>query len=677
MTRCASGLIALAVASLLSCSTETREAPARADIILVTIDTLRADAPSYAGGRASTPFLDRVAAEGALFTNAHAHNVVTLPSHANILTGLLPWQHGVRDNGSFVLDEKVETVAEMLRREGWTTGAFVGGFPLDARFGLDQGFDVYDAPDSGGSEFEPAERPAGEVLSRALSWYRSAEGKPRFLWIHLYDPHFPYRPLEPHATEYAEQPYFGEVAATDAALATHLAPVIDGAFLVVTSDHGEALGDHGELRHGLFAYEETLRVPLIVRETGRVKPGREADAVRHIDLVPTILERAGITAASSLPGRSIFERGVARETYFEALTASLTRGWAPLIGMIDGSEKYIDVPLPEIYDLASDPGESKNLLDDRRRSVVRIREKLRAAAPATAPTPSAPGAEASAKLLSLGYISGTAAAKQEYGPSDDPKRLVDLDTKMHRVVELYQSGRLDEAARVAREIVEARPDMEVGREMLEFVERETATHSGTLAALRRSVARGEASPAQQVKLGRLLIGAGQPREAIEVLGPIAASGDLAARNAYGVALAEAGRIREAIAELDAILRADPRQAEALQNLGVIAAKQGDLGRAEELLDQALAIDPRLPVALTTLGALTASRGDAGAAVILWKRAVALDATQYDALYNLAIVSARLGRHQEARDAAERFVETAPPARYASELVRARQLAGGL
>ncbi|HEX9491841.1 MAG TPA: sulfatase, partial [Thermoanaerobaculia bacterium] len=263
------------------------------DIILITIDTLRADSVGFAGNtRVKTPFLDRIASEGVVFSNAHAHNVVTLASHTNIVTGLYPYQHGVRDNSGFKLDPKHETIGTMLRRAGYTTGAFVGAFPLDSRFGLNQGFDVYDDNYGKGSaslDFSLKERPATAVLYAATRWWNANSGRKRFMWVHVYDPHAPYRPPEPFATQYAFDRYLGEIAFVDDTLGKAIAPMLsDRTLLIVTADHGEGRGDHGELTHGLFAYEATLKIPLVVWR--RVLAHRvEPSYVRHIDIVPTIL----------------------------------------------------------------------------------------------------------------------------------------------------------------------------------------------------------------------------------------------------------------------------------------------------------------------------------------------------------------------------------------------------
>ncbi len=360
-----------------------RAASTKGDIVLITIDTLRADAPGFAGNtsgnkRSQTPVLDRLAAQGRVFTNAHAHNVVTLPSHANILTGLYPFQHGVRDNTGFKLAGDVPTLATVLRGAGYATGAFVGAFPLDSQFGLGRGFDVYDDHYPEGAneeEFVIAERRGDEVVRLALSWWQKQKGKPRFLWVHLYDPHASYEPPEPFASRFKDNPYLGEVAATDSFLAPLFGPFLDGkekpALVVVTGDHGESLGEHGEQTHGLFTYEATLKVPLVLWGRG-VAPGKDARPARHVDVFPSVLQAAGVAPPPPQgvrrPGRSLLAPAVPgdSDSYFESLSTTLNRGWAPLRGLLRGGKKFIALPLAEVYELPKDPEEKDNRFEQER-----------------------------------------------------------------------------------------------------------------------------------------------------------------------------------------------------------------------------------------------------------------------------------------------------------------------
>ena len=652
------------------------------DIILVTIDTLRADSVGFAGNtKVKTPFLDKLASEGVVFANAHAHNVVTLPSHTNILTGLYPYQHGVRDNAGYKLAPKFETVATMLHQIGYTTGAFIGAYPLDSRYGLNQGFDTYDDNYGKGAaslDFAVQERPAAAVLDAAAKWWAANAGKKRFLWIHIYDPHAPYRPPEPFATQYAADPYLGEIAAVDDALSKQLAPLLESnPLLIVTSDHGEGRGDHGELTHGLFAYEATLKIPLLVHQTGVVPHRVENSYVRHIDIVPTILERAGMAKPAALLGASLLKTGVARDSYFESLSTSINRGWAPLTGVIRGTEKYIDLPISELYDLPRDPGEKDNVRDARRRDVEQARAFLKSLnAQINAPNRDVSDEE-KAKLRSLGYVSGSGAMKTSYTAADDPKNLVQLDNEMHQVVEAYEARDMATALRLARHVVAARPEMAAGRELLAFVLQQSEHVPEAIENLRAAIRNGGENTGTRVQLGLLLTESGRIDEAVQVLAPLAASNDPDALNAYGVALADQGKLDDAAKQFDRVLQSDANNAPALQNLGIVALRRDDVAGAMSFLGRALALNPRLPLALNTLGVVYARQGDYARAVESWNRAVDVDPRQYDALFNIGLVEGRAGHRAEARAALSRFIATAPKERYGEDLATARQALASL
>lgn len=651
------------------------------DIILVTIDTLRVDGVSFTGSRkAQTPFIDELARGGVYFANAHAHNVVTFPSHTNILTGLLPYEHGVRDNAGFTLDPKHKTLAWYLKDKGYVSGGFVAAFPLDARFGLGADFDAYDDKYREGSrptQFTVPERPASEVFAAAQQWYDSAEGKKRFMWVHIYEPHMPYAPPSPFREQYKGQPYYGEVAAADDALHKFLAPILEknpNTMVVLTADHGEGQGEHGEFTHSVFAYEETLHVPLLVYEKGRVKPRVEKSYVGHVDIVPTILERVGIAKPDALPGHSLLKIDKPRDTYFEALSSNVNLGWAPLIGMIHEGHKYIDLPIAELYDLAADPLEKKNILKDNRRMTTRIRELLSS----NAPKPDADKMnrnltkEESQNLLSLGYLAGTAQTKKVYTEADDPKNVVHLYMAMMKAVETYQKGDLPEALRLARSLIAERPDMGMARDTLAFLLQQSENPEEAEKVIRDAMQKGLATDAMRKRLGMILSETGRAPEAVEILAPFKDAKDPDLLNAYGIALADTGKIREAISEFERALIIDKTNATSYQNLGIVALRIGDLQRAEAYLGRALELNKDLPLALNTMGVLRARQNDLPRAVEAWKRAVALDPKQYDALFNIGLVSARTGRRDDARRALSQFVQTAPKARYANDIASARQ-----
>ncbi|HXO27746.1 MAG TPA: sulfatase-like hydrolase/transferase [Thermoanaerobaculia bacterium] len=652
------------------------------DVVLITVDTLRADALGFSGNRlAETPTIDRLARAGRVFPDAHAHNVVTLPSHANILTGLYPYQHGVRENAGFKLAPSVPTLATWLRRAGYATGAFVGAYPLDARFGLGSGFDLYDDAFPRGSnadQYRLSERRGDQVVRPALAWWRSHRANRRFLWVHLYDPHAPYEPPEPFATRFREHPYLGEVAAADSFLAPLLTPFLDGkekpALIVFTADHGESLGEHGELTHGLFAYEATLKVPLVLWGPG-VRPGRDPRPARHVDIAPTVLAALRLPIPPGLPGRSLLAPAPPADavpSYFESLSSNLTRGWAPLRGTLRSDRKLIDLPLPELYDLRDDPSEERNRYDQDRPTA----RALAALLPAESAWPPARGkvtSEEEARLRSLGYSTATASRPPGYGPGDDPKRLVKIDFELHLAMGKYQERQFGEAVSLYRKVIAERPTTLEAYEHLAMSLRQLERHDEAIAALESAVAKGLGGEVLHRELGLALCDAGRPREAVAVLAPMAGAGGPETVTAYGVALGDAGRYPEAIAELRKAQAASPHDPAPLEDLGVISLRMDRPAEAQRYLESALKLNDQLPVSWNTLGVALFRQQRTREALDAWERAVALDARQYDALYNIGLVAAEAGRHQQAAKALARFVDTAPAARFGTEIAKARAL----
>ena len=655
----------------------------------MTIDTLRADALSSYGGPARTPNLDALAARGIRFDFAHAHAVLTRPSHASILTGLYPYEHGVRDHSGYRMKPGTPTLASMLKQRGFATGAFVGGVPLERRFGLDGGFDVYDdhfGRTGNTSDFALAERPAGEVVDVALKWIGAQQGR-WFAWVHVFDPHAPYTPPPPFDKEYAAQPYYGEVAYVDRALGPLFSAVESAprsTFVVVTGDHGEGLGDHGELTHGLMAYETTLRVPLILARIGRgVQPVPEPVShfpARHVDLVPTILDIAGLTAPANLQGRSLLtgtDRVPDRDvtSYFEAMSAMLNRGWAPLSGVLAGREKLVDLPLPELYDLAADPNEQTNLIDrrpDRRRALQARLEAFRAAPPGerVAETP-----EVAAKLQSLGYTSGAARRKAAYTEADDPKNLIQLDQWIQQGIEAWQRGRHDEALQIYERIIAQRPSMAIGYRNLAFLQWQNGQPRAAIATLDRAFHADAVEPGMATQLGTYLAEAGRPADAIVLLEPLASAEpvDPDALNALGIAYARAGQPDKSAKVFQRALDENPANVQALENMATLEVQRGDLDAAARSLQRAVTIDERSARAHNGLGVVAMKRGRPDAAFSEWKRAVELAPNDFDALYNLATELDAAGRRAEARPYLERFVRDAPPALYPADIAKARRL----
>ena len=668
------------------------------NVLLITIDTLRADALSVYGGAAVTPAIDRLATGGVRFDFAHAHAVLTLPSHASILTGQYPFQHGVRDNSGYRLPPTARTAATSLKAAGYETAAFVAAFPLHSRFGLNQGFDVYDdrfgetrAP----AEFAMPERPASAVVPLAREWIAGRSTQPGhrwFAWVHLYDPHAPYRPPAPFDAQYAGRPYYGEVAATDAALAPLLNDLRASGratLVILTGDHGEALGDHGEQTHGLFAYESTLRIPLIIAELSRGTPNTQSARgevssvpARHVDILPTILDAIGQPVPGDLPGRTLLpsvERraGASRAgTYFESMGPMLNRGWAPLTGVLIDRDKFIDVPIPERYDLRADPGEASNLAG---RSTERDRT-LAASLRAYAATP--PGQrlredpDAVARLRALGYASGQAPAKTRYTDADDPKRLVDLDQAVHNAVEAFGAGRVGEAVQIYQGVISRRPDMAIAYRHLAFIEWQHGDATAAIETLQRAIHAGVTDPRVVTQLGSYDTDTGRLAEGIRLLEPsVSSSEDADGLNALGIAYARSGRADDARSVFERVLSINPESSVPLENLGMLALDRGDLATAKQRFTSAVRVDPRSSRAHAGLGVVALRGGDRGAAIDAWTRAVQLDARNFDALYNVGVTLAHDGQTAAARPYLEQFLRTAPPAFYAKDLKEVAALLG--
>ena len=414
----------------IACARSVPPSAAAKHLVLVTIDTLRADRLTGYGSRAGlTPHLDAIAAQGVLCRDVSVQAPLTRPSHVTLLTGRYPAEHGIRDNVAPALGAEVTTLAERLKGQGFLTAGFVSSIVLARQSGLARGFDTFSDRFEAGADdarfLNTIQRRGDGPTGEAIAWLEAHPAGRTFVWLHLYDPHDPYEPPEPYATRYADRPYDGEVAFAD-----DLVGRLDGALdrlgrraetlLVVTSDHGEGLGDHGEAVHGFFVYESTLAVPLLARGPGLPAGTQLATTVRSVDLLPTALDLLGapFAAGAAVSGRSLaaaFRGGPApadEATYAESLTPLLHFGWSDLRAFREGRFKYIAAPRPELYDLKTDPGELRNLVSESPAKAEALRgalaqrlsvERKAATAPAAA---AAIPPELLEQLGALGYVGG-------------------------------------------------------------------------------------------------------------------------------------------------------------------------------------------------------------------------------------------------------------------------------
>ncbi|MBZ5640068.1 MAG: sulfatase-like hydrolase/transferase, partial [Acidobacteriia bacterium] len=597
---------ALVLASAGCGGSSRRAAEVRTNLLLVTLDTTRADRLGcYGYKRAETPRLDRLAAEGMLAEHAVAVAPLTLPSHVSILTGLYPPRHGVRDNADFRLPGVETTLAEHLKGQGYSTAAVVGSLVLSGSLGLDQGFDHYDEP---GARRRPAvegalavyrpivERPASEVTDAAIAALDRIGGGPFFLWVHYYDPHHPYTPPPPYASRFADRPYDGEIAYADAELGRLLDDLkrrglLDRTLVVVTADHGESLGEHGEETHGLFLYDAAIRVPLILRMHGAIPEGRRFDGlVSAVDLVPTALDLMSLPPLAGTQGRSF--AGAARggsladrePAYSEAIYAERVYGWAPTYALREVSSKFIEAPEPEIYELAGDPGETRNLAGSRGADVESWRRRLASVQQgfgrADASARETMDSDARAKLLSLGYLSG-GASKVERTSRPDPKRLVAEHVRFLQAKSLVGAGRPKDALALVTQVLRADPE----------------------------------NPAALALSGTLLFSGGRREPGLSQL-------EAAARSAPGVyenqwnlanALHLSGRLAEAARAYRAALALQPSAAEARYALGNALYGTGDAAGAVREYNEALRLGLASPAVHTALASALAASGDLGGA----------------------------------------------------------------
>ncbi len=649
------------------------------NVLLVTIDTLRPDrVSSYSPKFVQTPRIDSLAGRGALFEQAFAHTPMTLPSHANILLGLTPQVHGVSDNARSIVSAGFTSLAEVLKGRGYGTAAFVSAFPLDSRFGLDQGFDVYD--DSYSSQPAPgeiwSERSAEKTVAVARAWISGQKGK-WFCWIHIWDPHAYYHPPEPFATKFAADLYSGEVAYVDTELEKLLGDgKRDGwteqTLIILTSDHGESLGEHGEATHGYFAYNSTLHIPLIIAGPG-IKPIRVREAVSHIDLFPTVCDLLGFDPPEGLMGESLKSAlsgkpRKPRPIYFEALEASINRGWAPLRGFIEDGKKYIDLPIPELYDLAKDFDEANNLAAGTDLAVFRKKMEAlsKAAGPRSISASRSPDAETRDKLRSLGYIVSTVVKnKTKYGPEDDLKTLAPLDQKLTRAQSFRVEGKIAQSVRLFEELIKARPDFSEAYDFLFLLYKAQNLLDEGLAVLDRGYRANPENFTFAASLGIALVRAGRLDQGAPILEKAAGMYDQDAEvwNSLGIASWKKGNPDKALEYLQRALTLAPGDALINDNIGAAytmtalkSKSSDDLRRALESFQRALAADPNLASAHNGLGGVFRILGQRDEAIASWEKALSLNPNYDFALYNVGLAYLEKGDKKQALQSFLRYLQ---------------------
>ena len=562
------------------------------NVVLITIDTLRADhVGCYGYKQIKTPNIDSVAADGVRFEHAFTPVPVTLPSHTAILTGTYPMLSGMHDFSGNKLSPQQVTLATVLKQAGYVTGAVVASAVLDSRFGLNQGFDFYydhfDFSRLEEANLDEMERPGNVVADQALEWLGKNSQKKFFLWMHLYDPHYPYRPPEPYRQEYAAQPYDGEIAFADEQVGRLLRFLKDNGLyqntvIVLSGDHGESLGEHGEKTHGFFIYNVTMHVPLIIHLPGKSTTQTVDDPVSLVDLMPTVLAATGLDIPSQVQGRSLVPalRGEKidqdRTLYGETFLPRLHFNWSELRGAENAKYHFIDAPRPELYDLTKDPGELRNLFPEKKAVAEEMRAKL-----AGLIREYSAGKELAEKtgldpalmerLKSLGYAGFSGGGDPTITNRDlpDPKdRIVTYELISDAIAD-SQHGRYQESIEKLKAAIKTEPQSVPAHYLQGLNYYRSKMFSESVNELQKAV---QLSPDYSLAVFNL-----------------------------GMAQAHAGQIDDAIATLRRALQLDSTNFEAAYNLGVAYIQKKELQPAVEAFQRSIAINPDLARSHQALG----------------------------------------------------------------------------
>ncbi|MFN7963080.1 MAG: sulfatase-like hydrolase/transferase [Thermoanaerobaculia bacterium] len=651
-----------------------------APIVLISIDTLRSDhLPLYGYDKVETPALSAFRREAILFERAYSHYPLTLPSHVSILTGQLPPDHGVRDNVGYpFVAAKHPFLPALLKAAGYTTGAAVSAFVLHGDTGLRQGFDFYDDAIEVKKDTPLAglQRPGAETLKRALRWLDTAQAGKPFLFLHFYEPHTPYQPPEPYASRYA-LPYDGEIATVDAVVGQLLTELkarklYDRAVIVLLSDHGEGLGDHGEEEHGLFLYREALQVPLLLKLPGGDRGGETVKAPAElVDVAPTLLTLAGVPLPAGLAGVPLTTLGTdapAREIYSETFYPRLHMGWSDLASLIRDRFHYIEGPDPELFDLETDYAERNNVLSGQKKAFAELREAIRPRRKPLA-APSAVDAETQAKLAALGYTG--APRLVDDGALADPKSKIGSLEDLKQATRLMGRERWAEAIPLLQRMVEANPLMEDGWEKLAICQVKLGRRGEAVEVYKRALENSGGSPLVALTLASLLTELGSLDEARKHAELALSSSPAKAHQQLAEIALAGGRLAEAESHAREAAEADPKRTSSWITLAQVLARGGKLLEARNALarvESELGTGGDEPPAgfLLVKGDLEAREEKPAEAAKSFEEEIRRHPDLLDAYSRLAILRATQGEATEAVATLQRMVEAngRSPAAYA-------------
>ncbi|HEY4683451.1 MAG TPA: sulfatase-like hydrolase/transferase [Candidatus Acidoferrales bacterium] len=614
------------------------------NVLFITIDTLRADhLGCYGYRKIETPNIDRLAAEGVRFTRAYTPVPVTLPAHAVMFTGSYPMRTGMHDFSGNRLSAGQPTLASLLRNQGYATAGIVGSAVLDSRFGLNQGFEFYydhfDFSRLDETNLDAMERRGDEVVNQSLAWLRQNHRKRFFLWVHLFDPHHPYRPPPPYSTRYKAQPYDGEIAFDDEQVGRLVEflkknNLYDQTLIVVVSDHGEGLGEHGEKTHGFFIYNSTLHVPLIFKlPLEKSIPNKEiGNLVSLIDLLPTVLQVAGVNIPGEVQGKSLLplmqgRRGQSLESlYAESYLPRIHFNWSELRSLQEGHYHFIDAPKPELYDLSQDPRELKNLYAQRRKIADDLQGRLARLIKLYLSASGDKTAEQTGmdpvlmeRLKSLGYaaVSGGGSPTISDRKLPDPKDRIQMYELVSEAIADSQHGRYEASIAKLQAALKTEKDSLPVRYLLALNYYRQQNFTNAIQELQRVV---QMSPSYSLAVYYL-----------------------------GLAYGKVGDWNQAIVFLKRVLELDPSNFSAAFNLGAAYLKVGRIQESLAAFQQSVNIFPEYAPGYEALGEVYLYQGKVDEAIGALRKAVDLNPKSVKARRTLAKALEAKGLHQEAQE----------------------------
>lgn len=638
------------------------------NVILITIDTLRADHVSaYGGNRASTPALDALAYEGVRFDHCVCQVPLTLPSHVSLLSATYPLYNLVRDNGAFLVPEALTLISEVLQTRGMDTAAFIGAFVLHSKWGLNQGFSTYsDRFDMGryGKILLQNEKRADEVLGDAKRWLETRGEKRFFAWIHLYDPHSPYSPAPPFAARFPDDLYRGEVEYTDSELGKFInflkeKGLYDNSLIIVAADHGEGLGEHGEMEHGMFLYETTVHVPLIIHAPRPFARRTVTETVQLVDVAPTVLDLLGIPAPAQWQGRSLWPLLAGKAdsrfglAYSETYYPRFHYGWSHLQAITNHQRKYILAPRDELYDLERDPKETDELAGDRQRGDLRAQlmafiSRFSRGALGGATGTHQMSAEDQRRLAALGYLSGTVKVDEQASLAD-PKDKLAAYTALAKATALVFGKRWAEAVSGLRRLVEEEPELADAWSLMGNAYLALRRHQEALDAFRRALALKPDNNFLMLNILKTLAAMGKTE--------VAASENLRFLKVFpkdAALLEELGYIRllqrrpdEALAALRQAMAIDPAASQSFNLAGEALIMKKDYTAAEAILRQGIRENPRAKNTHYLLAQVQESLGRTDQALELYRQELEINPGKFEAAVNLANYYKQAGRIDEA------------------------------